>query len=41
MTYAGKGDWLLSIIDAIVLVLEVWLVVEAWGVIRKYTSTQA
>jgi len=38
--YASKGDWLLTIIDAIVIVLEIWLIAEAWAVIRRLKSQQ-
>lgn len=33
--YLAAGNWLLSVIDAIVLLLEVWLIVEAWTVMSR------
>ncbi|HHW17568.1 MAG TPA: carbon starvation protein A [Firmicutes bacterium] len=41
LNYVAKGDWLLTVIDAIVIVLELWLIAEAWAVIRKVTSNKA
>ncbi|MGE5483967.1 MAG: carbon starvation protein A [Ignavibacteriales bacterium] len=41
MNYVKKGDTLLSTIDAIVMVLELWLIVEAWTVIRKVMAERA
>ncbi|MCR4402717.1 MAG: carbon starvation protein A [Firmicutes bacterium] len=35
--YLAAGNWLLSVIDAIVLLLEVWLIIEAWTVMTKIT----
>ncbi|QUL98830.1 MAG: hypothetical protein IMF26_01755 [Candidatus Fermentithermobacillus carboniphilus] len=41
LNYVAKGDWLLTVIDAIVIVLELWLIAEAWAVIRRVTSNKA
>jgi carbon starvation protein len=38
--YSG-GDWLLTIVDAIIFVLSLWLIVEAIGAFRRARADRA
>lgn len=40
LNYVAKGNWLLTVIDGIVILLEVWLIVEAWAVMRRVTAAR-
>lgn len=40
LNYVAKGNWLLTVVDGIVILLEVWLIVEAWAVVRRLTAAR-